>query len=89
VDDSGQYAFHSVSGDVTFLLRSEQGVESRGSTVSGHLLCDLPHEFTRRTRGGWRATINGGGPPVRFKSISGDLEVLAVRDNNTRYQSDE
>jgi hypothetical protein len=79
VDADGHYDFHSVSGDVTFYLPAERGVESRGNTLSGHLVCDLPHEFTRRGRGDWRATINGGGPPVRFNSISGDLELLATR----------
>lgn len=78
VDENGHYDFHSVSGDVTLFLPPERGVESRGRTISGHLLCDLPHEYSRRSRGTWRATINGGGPPVRFKSISGDLEVLAA-----------
>jgi hypothetical protein len=77
IDDTGQYIFHSVSGDVSLLLPPEQGVESRGSTISGHLLCDLPHELTRRGRGGWRATINGGGPLVRFNSVSGDLGFTA------------
>lgn len=73
----GRYDFHSVSGDVTLYLPSEEGVESHGTTISGHLVCDLPHEFTRRTRSGWRATVNGGGAQVRFKSVSGDLEVLS------------
>jgi len=79
VDADGRYDFHSVSGDVTLYLPPERGVESRGTTLSGHLVCDLPHEFTRHGRGGWRATVNGGGPPVRFNSISGDLELLATR----------
>lgn len=79
VDADGRYDFNSVSGDVTFYLPSERGVESRGTTISGHLVCDLPHEFTRRGRGGWRATVNGGGPPLHFNSISGDLELLATR----------
>jgi DUF4097 and DUF4098 domain-containing protein YvlB len=74
----GRYDFHSVSGDVTFYLPSESGVESRGTTLSGHLVCDLRHEFQSRTRRGWRATVNGGGPHVRFHSISGDLELLAA-----------
>jgi hypothetical protein len=78
VDDDGLYDFHSVSGDVTFYLPPERGVESHGTTLSGQLFCDLPHEFARRGRGGWRATINGGGPPVHFNSVSGDLEVLAL-----------
>lgn len=76
VAENSRYDFNSVSGDVTFYLPSERGVESRGSTISGHLLCDLPHEFSRQSRSGWRATINGGGPPIRFNSVSGDLEVL-------------
>jgi len=73
VDESGRYDFHSVSGDVTLYLPSERGVESRGTTISGKLLCQLPYELTQRFRGGWRATVNGGGPPVRFHSVSGDL----------------
>lgn len=79
VDEEGRYDFHSVSGDVTFFLPSERGVESRGTTISGQLVCDLPHEFSQRGRGRWRATINGGGPFLRFHSISGDLEVLAAK----------
>jgi DUF4097 and DUF4098 domain-containing protein YvlB len=78
VDDAGHYDFKSVSGDVTFCLPTGRGVESRGSTISGRLRCDLPHEFTRHSRGGWRATINGGGPPVSFNSVSGDLLVRAA-----------
>lgn len=79
LDDAGRYDFNSVSGDVTFYLPPEGGVESRGATLSGTLWSDLPHEYTRRRRGHWRATINGGGPPVRFNSVSGDLEVLASK----------
>jgi hypothetical protein len=79
VDAEGRYDFNSVSGDVTFYLPPERGIESRGTTLSGQLVCDLPHEFTRRGRDGWRATVNGGGPPVRFSSISGDLELLAIK----------
>ncbi len=78
LDDAGRYDFNSVSGDVTLYLAPERGVESRGTSISGKLWSDLPHEYTQRGRGSWRATINGGGPPVRFHSISGDLEVLAT-----------
>jgi hypothetical protein len=77
VAENGRYDFHSVSGDVTLCLHPEEGVDSQGTTISGHLVCDLPHEFTRRTRGSWRAKVNGGGPPVRFTSVSGDLELLS------------
>jgi hypothetical protein len=75
--EHGRYDFHSISGDVTLCLHPEEGVDSQGTTISGHLVCDLPHEFARRTRGGWHAKVNGGGPPVRFTSVSGDLELLS------------
>jgi hypothetical protein len=78
LEDTGRYDFNSVSGDVTLYLPPERGVESRGTSFSGKLWSDLPHEYSRRGRGSWRATINGGGPAVRFHSISGDLEVLAA-----------
>jgi DUF4097 and DUF4098 domain-containing protein YvlB len=80
IDEEGRYDFNSVSGDVTLYLPGGRGVESRGTTISGQLVCDLPVEFSRRGRGGWWATINGGGPAVRFNSVSGDLEVLAARN---------
>jgi DUF4097 and DUF4098 domain-containing protein YvlB len=78
LEDAGRYDFNSVSGDVTLYLPPERGVESRGKSLSGKLWSDLPHEYSRRGRGSWRATINGGGPPVRFHSVSGDLEVLGA-----------
>lgn len=71
----GRYDFNSVSGDVFFYLPADQGLESRGSTLSGKLKCDLPHEFSKRRRSGWRATVNQGGPAVRFNSVSGDLHL--------------
>jgi hypothetical protein len=80
IDEEGRYDFNSVSGDVTLYLPGERGVESRGTTISGQLVCDLPHAFSRRGRSGWRVTINGGGPAVRFNSVSGDLEVLAAKN---------
>lgn len=77
LEGNGRYDFNSVSGHVTLYLPKDQGLETRGSTFSGRLKCDLPHEFTtRRKFGGWRATINQGGPPVRFNSISGNLRLL-------------
>jgi len=78
LEDAGRYDFNSVSGDVTLYLPPERGVESRGTSISGKLWSDLPHEYSQRGRGSWRATINGGGPAVRFNSVSGDLEVLAA-----------
>jgi hypothetical protein len=78
LEDDGRYRLNSVSGNVTFYLPPGRGVETRGSSISGRLLCELPHDFSRRGHGGWQATVNGGGPAVRFSSISGDLELLAV-----------
>jgi DUF4097 and DUF4098 domain-containing protein YvlB len=78
LDDAGRYDFNSVSGDVTLYLPPGRGVESRGTSISGKLWSDLPHEYSRRSRGSWQATINGGGPAVRFHSVSGDLEVLSA-----------
>jgi DUF4097 and DUF4098 domain-containing protein YvlB len=78
IERDGRYDFRSVSGDVTLYLRSGDGVVSRGKTMSGRLVCDLPHEVSRRNRSSWRATVNGGGPPVRFTSVSGDMAILAA-----------
>jgi hypothetical protein len=75
LDDAGRYSIKSVSGDAVVYLPEGQGVESQGKTLSGGFRCDIPHTVRLRGRGRWRVTVNGGGPGLRFNSVSGDLRL--------------
>jgi DUF4097 and DUF4098 domain-containing protein YvlB len=75
LDSAGRYSIKSVSGDATVYLPEGQGVESEGKTMSGGFRCDIPHSVRLRGRGRWRVTVNGGGPWLRFNSVSGDLRL--------------
>jgi DUF4097 and DUF4098 domain-containing protein YvlB len=74
----GHYRLKSVSGDISVRLPEEQGLVSRGSSLSGRFRCALPCQVRRKGFGRWRAVVNGGGPAVRFSSISGDLSLEAA-----------
>ena len=80
LDSAGRYSIKSVSGDAVVYLPEGQGVESQGKTISGAFRCDIPHTVRLRGRRRWRVTVNGGGPWLRFNSVSGDLS-LTQRSN--------
>lgn len=80
LDSAGRYSIKSVSGDAVVYLPEGQGAESEGKTLSGGFRCDIPHTVRFRGRGRWRVTVNGGGPWLRFSSVSGDLS-LTQRSN--------
>jgi hypothetical protein len=72
---SGPYRFKSVSGQLQVALPAGSGCKVEMSSVSGRLHSDLP--ITKewgdgRQRG---AEIQGGGPALHFKSVSGDMRV--------------
>jgi DUF4097 and DUF4098 domain-containing protein YvlB len=75
LQQDGHYRLKSVSGDISLRVPEEQGLVSRGSSVSGRFRCDLPCQVRRQGFGKWRAVVNGGGPAVRLSSISGNLSL--------------
>lgn len=77
----GEYDFSTVSGDLALLVPQETRMTINMKTVSGDLSCALP---TTSTDGGKRnrtLQVNGGGVPVRVKSVSGDCTVRAANSN--------
>jgi len=72
---SGPYHFKSVSGQLQVALPAGSGCSVEMKSISGQLHSDLP--ITKewgdgRQRG---AEIQGGGPALQFKSVSGDMRV--------------
>ena len=50
-------------------------------TVSGDLSCALPATTTEGGRRNRTLAVNGGGVPVRVKSVSGDCTIRAANSN--------
>ncbi len=73
----GEYDFGTVSGDLLLQVPEATRMTVAMKTVSGDLSCALPatSEGGKRSR---TLTVNGGGIPVRVKSVSGDCTVRAA-----------
>lgn len=73
----GPFEVQTVSGDATIVGRS--GLRIEGKTVTGDLSSDLPH---RRDSGPGRKLliVGDGATPLGFRSVSGDLRVIAPRE---------
>lgn len=77
LEGPGPFQIQTVTGDATIVGRSGIRVEAR--TVTGDLRSDLPNR--RDTAPGRKMLIVGdGGTPLGFRSVSGDLRVIAPRD---------
>ncbi len=81
---AGPYKFTSVSGGVSLIIPAEQGCRVHGHTTSGHFRTDLMGTRGNHSRRSWDLDLNGGGPEVRFKSVSGNLRLLNHPDSNPR-----
>jgi hypothetical protein len=74
---NGEYDFGTVSGDLLLQVPDETRMTVAMKTVSGDLSCALP----ATSDGGKRSrtlTVNGGGVPVRVRSVSGDCTIRAA-----------
>lgn len=76
----GEYDFGTVSGDLLLQVPEETRMTVAMKTVSGELSCALPAtgDGGKRSR---TLAVNGGGVPVRVKSVSGDCTIRAAPDD--------
>lgn len=77
IEAAGQtetYNFHTISGDLTLILAEDQGVSIHMQSLSGKLNLHHP-EGTTRQAAPKDLSVQGGGPKVRFETISGDLHL--------------
>ncbi|MBI4771672.1 MAG: DUF4097 family beta strand repeat protein [Chloroflexi bacterium] len=75
---AGPHRFETVSGAVKLLLPQASGCVVEGQSVSGRFRTSLPGPQSEYTGGGrWRVELSGGGPEISFRSVSGDLWLLA------------
>jgi hypothetical protein len=78
----GPYGFKTVSGDVKLLLPPETGCTIGFSSMSGRLKTSLPTTRNQRWQHKRYTELQGGGPPVRFSSVSGDFSVMEILTTN-------
>jgi hypothetical protein len=78
---NGEYEFSTVSGDLALLVPQETRMTINMKTVSGDLSCALPAVTTDGGKRNRTLQVNGGGVPVRVKSVSGDCTVRAANSN--------
>jgi hypothetical protein len=74
----GEYKAQTVSGNVEFLVPATVSCAVDGRSISGRLRTTLAHTSHRQAFGTWHAEVGGGGIPVSFDSVSGDLILTAV-----------
>jgi hypothetical protein len=72
----GEWGVHAVSGDLDITIPRDSRLTVEVKTLSGDVDCSLPHERIRLgTARGKSLVINGGGPPVRLETVSGDVNI--------------
>ncbi len=71
----GPFHFKTVSGRVQMTVPESTGCTVDMSSLSGRARTSLPVTQSSRQRGSEHLTIQGGGPTIRFHSVSGDLYV--------------
>ncbi len=80
VRPAGEYAFTSVSGDVSLQLPAGTGAELSVSSMSGRVSSSFPlagrdTEGRRADRHRLRGTIGNGGAELQARTLSGDISI--------------
>ncbi len=71
----GPYKFKTMSGNLKLVLPPETGCNIGFKSVSGRLKTSLPTTRSQWQRHKWQAELLGGGPQIRFNSVSGNFSV--------------
>lgn len=78
LDPAGSYDFQNVSATIRLALPPGAGCTAEMQSVGGSVRSELPGRVVETTRGKWQAEVNGGGPLVRVKSVSGSLLLVGA-----------
>jgi len=71
---AGPYHFHTISGDLTLILSEDQGASINLQSLSGKLHLHHP-DGTASQKGSRDLALQGGGPRIRFDTVSGDMHL--------------
>jgi DUF4097 and DUF4098 domain-containing protein YvlB len=73
---AGPYTFKGVSGSVSLVVPESTGCVAETKSVSGGLRTSLPVTMDKRQGSHRKIEIQGGGPHVTHKSVSGSLRIV-------------
>ena len=98
---TGEYRVYTVSGNVELIVPATTNCTVEGHSTSGRLRTTLAHTSERQRFGTWRIEVgadvaslkgspsglgqSGGGVPLRFHSVSGDL-ILTVAEESAAVE---
>jgi len=85
---TGEYRLQTVSGNVELVVPATIHCTVEGHSISGCLRTALPHTSKQQGFGTWRIEVGGGGVPLRFDSVSGDL-ILTVAEGEAAVEPPE
>ncbi len=72
----GPYTFNSVSGKTTFIIPQNTNCSVQAATVSGSFKTDLETTGGTINKNKWNIDLEGGGPQIFLKNVSGSLRLL-------------
>ena len=79
LDPEGEYRFSSTNGSCEVLIPPDSRCTISMQAVNGGVQVDLPHHTVssemRPAFSRWAGEVNGGGAPIRFKTVNGRLRV--------------
>lgn len=78
----GEHQVQSVSGDVRLVLPADAAFDLNIETTSGSIQTEFPVTMTQFEKRHVAGAVNGGGPPLRISTSSGDVTLERSTDKN-------
>jgi hypothetical protein len=74
---TGPYSFKTVSGNILLAVPAQSACNVDFQSISGRFSSDLPTTRVQRQRRSQSAEVQGGGPMVKFNTVSGNASLEA------------
>jgi hypothetical protein len=72
---AGPYTFKTVSGNIRLTVPAQSACNVDFQSISGRFSSNLPTTRDQRQRGSQSAEVQGGGPIVKFNTVSGNASL--------------
>ncbi len=88
VGQAEPYLFHTISGDLTLILTEAQGISILMQSLSGKLHMHHPDGVSSQ-KAPQDLAVQGGGPQIRFDTVSGDLHLTTPELHRAQAAGDQ
>ncbi len=72
---AGPYTFRTVSGNIRLVVPAQSACNVDFQSISGRFSSNLPTTQDQRQRGSQNAEVQGGGPMIKFNTVSGNASL--------------